>query len=42
VYTVNDPQRANELIDAGIDGIITDVPGKIMQLRQPTAGADQP
>ncbi len=42
VYTVNDPQRANELIEAGIDGIITDFPGRIMQLRQPTAGADQP
>jgi glycerophosphoryl diester phosphodiesterase len=33
-YTVNDVQRAQQLIDDGIDGIITDYPAKIMQLRQ--------
>ncbi len=27
VYTVNDPGRASELMDAGVDGIITDAPG---------------
>lgn len=32
-YTVNDVQRARQLIDDGIDGIITDYPAKIMQLR---------
>lgn len=32
-YTVNDVQRAQQLIDDGIDGIITDYPAKIMQLR---------
>jgi glycerophosphoryl diester phosphodiesterase len=33
-YTVNDPDRAQQLIDDGIDGIITDFPAKMMQLRQ--------
>lgn len=42
VYTVNDPERAKELIEAGIDGIITDFPGKIMQLRQPPTAAESP
>ncbi len=32
-YTVNDVERAQQLIDDGIDGIITDYPAKIMQLR---------
>jgi glycerophosphoryl diester phosphodiesterase len=32
VYTVNDTQRAAELIRAGVDGIITDVPGKMLEL----------
>jgi glycerophosphoryl diester phosphodiesterase len=33
-YTVNDAERAQQLIEAGIDGIITDYPAKIMQLRR--------
>lgn len=32
VYTVDDPARAKELIAAGIDGIITNVPGKLKPL----------
>lgn len=32
-YTVNDVPRAQQLIADGIDGIITDYPAKIMQLR---------
>ncbi len=32
VYTVNDSARASELIDAGIDGLITDVPRQILDL----------
>jgi len=31
VYTVNDPARAKELLDDGIDGIITDVPGVMLK-----------
>ncbi len=34
VYTVNDPRRAEELIDAGIDGIITDLPAEMLRLRK--------
>ena len=30
VYTVNDPSRARLLHDAGIDGIITDVPSQLL------------
>jgi glycerophosphoryl diester phosphodiesterase len=33
VYTVDDPQRAKQLIAAGIDGIITNKPGEIRTLR---------
>ncbi len=29
VYTVNDLARGKELVDAGIDGIITDIPGRM-------------
>ncbi|WP_158265694.1 glycerophosphodiester phosphodiesterase [Blastopirellula marina] len=29
VYTVNDPKRAKELVELGVDGIITDRPGEI-------------
>ncbi len=32
VYTVNDVQRARELIDWGIDGIITDVPATMLDV----------
>ena len=28
-WTVDDPERANELVQAGIDGIITNCPAKI-------------
>jgi len=31
VWTVDDPQRAKELVAAGIDGVITNVPGKLKQ-----------
>ena len=30
-YTVNDPDRARELVDFGVSGIITDDPGLINQ-----------
>jgi glycerophosphoryl diester phosphodiesterase len=40
VYTVNDPRRARELIDAGIDGIITDFPETLLKLRDSLAGSD--
>jgi glycerophosphoryl diester phosphodiesterase len=33
VYTVNDPERAQELLSDGIDGIITDRPAAIMKVR---------
>jgi glycerophosphoryl diester phosphodiesterase len=36
VYTVDDPQRASELIAAGIDGIITNRPGRMLELRAAT------
>jgi glycerophosphoryl diester phosphodiesterase len=32
VYTVDDPARAKELIAAGLDGLITNVPGKMMEI----------
>ncbi len=38
VYTVDDPARAKQLIAAGIDGIITNVPGEMLKLRN---GADR-
>ncbi len=31
-YTVDDPARAKELVAAGIDGIITNAPGRIMKV----------
>jgi glycerophosphoryl diester phosphodiesterase len=34
VYTVDDPQRATQLISAGIDGIITNKPAEILKLRE--------
>lgn len=37
VYTVNEPARAQELIAAGIDGVITDVPAKMLPLVRPAA-----
>ena len=33
VYTVDDPVRARQLIAAGIDGIITNVPGEMIRMR---------
>lgn len=33
VYTVDDPARAKQLISAGIDGIITNVPEEMLRLR---------
>ena len=33
VYTVDDPARARQLIAAGIDGIITNVPAQMIQVR---------
>jgi len=33
VYTVDDPARAKALISAGIDGIITNVPGEMIRVR---------
>lgn len=32
VYTVDDPARAKELIAAGLDGLITNVPGKMREI----------
>jgi glycerophosphoryl diester phosphodiesterase len=34
VYTVNPPERAQQLIDAGIDGLITDDPATLLDLRK--------
>ena len=42
VYTVNDPQRAQELIRAGIDGIITDFPEEMLKLRTSLAAEEAP
>lgn len=41
-YTVNDPARAQELIQAGIDGLITDVPAKLAPLVTSSNPADSP
>lgn len=38
VYTVNDPHMARLLISAGIDGIITDQPAEMIQLRNAERG----
>jgi glycerophosphoryl diester phosphodiesterase len=38
VYTVDDPARAKELIAAGIDGIITNVPERMIRLRNGEGG----
>jgi glycerophosphoryl diester phosphodiesterase len=34
VYTVDDPARAKELIEAGIDGIISNRPAKMLEVRR--------
>jgi glycerophosphoryl diester phosphodiesterase len=39
VYTVDDPQRAAQLIAAGIDGIITNKPVQMLELRDKTPPA---
>jgi glycerophosphoryl diester phosphodiesterase len=38
-YTIDDPQRAKQLIAAGLDGIITNKPGEMMPLRTAERGA---
>jgi glycerophosphoryl diester phosphodiesterase len=45
VYTINEIERANELLDAGVDGIITDNPAliwKALALRQSTPQKSSP
>jgi glycerophosphoryl diester phosphodiesterase len=37
VWTVNDPQRMLELAAAGVDGIITDDPGRLREVLQQQA-----
>jgi len=32
VYTVNHPRRAEELFGWGVDGVISDVPDRILQI----------
>jgi glycerophosphoryl diester phosphodiesterase len=38
VYTVDDPARAKELIEAGIDGIISNRPAKMLEVRRGALG----
>jgi glycerophosphoryl diester phosphodiesterase len=38
VYTVDDPARARQLMAAGIDGIITNVPGEMIKVRNAEFG----
>ena len=38
VYTVDDPARAKQLMAAGIDGIITNVPAEMIRLRNGMSG----
>jgi glycerophosphoryl diester phosphodiesterase len=38
VYTVDDPERARQMIDAGIDGIITNKPAVMIELREQILG----
>lgn len=38
-YTIDDPQRAKQLIAAGLDGIITNKPAEMMPLRTAARGA---
>jgi len=37
VWTVNDPARMRELIQAGVSGIITDRPDLLLRLREERA-----
>jgi glycerophosphoryl diester phosphodiesterase len=37
-YTVDDPQRALQLLEWGVDGIITNVPRRLMALREERGG----
>ena len=41
VYTVDDPSRAKQLMAAGIDGIITNVPEQMLKLRSELRAAKQ-
>src|SRR5205085_9588430 len=37
-YTIDDPERARALIAAGLDGIITNVPAEMVQVRDAKRG----
>jgi glycerophosphoryl diester phosphodiesterase len=38
-WTVNDPRRARELADLGVDALITDAPGALLRALEPAARA---